>query len=198
MPLLAFISETAGTLCISLLGPPPRQTEDFLSSYTLSSFRFTTAPSVDESVTRVTAFWWCTHIIHYQSASPDGPVMYEAGVCQCPAVLTEPFITTASSSWEYSTETPSWGNEELWGTEWPGEGTCAGGGGVAREMGRMHILLLEWRRVFYSPPWLSLVVVPMNWFKYIKPGTLLDVEGSSHNTDSNRCYSNLSRGAWVA
>lgn len=111
----------AGTLCISLLRPPPHQTEDFPSSYTLSSFRFTTAPSVDESVTGVTAFWWCTHIIHYHSASPDSPVMYEAGVSQCPAVPAEPFITTASSSWGCSMETPSWGNEELWGTEWPGE-----------------------------------------------------------------------------
>lgn len=120
MTLLAFISEMAGTLCISLLGPPPHQTEGS-PSYTLSSFRFTTAPSVDESVTRVTVFWWCTHIIHYQSASPDGPVMYEAGVCQCPAVFTGPFITTASSLWGHSTETLSRGNGELWGTEWPGE-----------------------------------------------------------------------------
>lgn len=62
-------------------------------------FCFMTAPCIDESVTKVTAFWWCTHIIHYQNACPDGPVMYEVGVCQCPAVPTEPSITIASSSW---------------------------------------------------------------------------------------------------
>lgn len=45
---------------------------------------------------------WCTHIIHYQSASPDGLVIDEAGVCQCPAVPTEPSITIASSSWGHT------------------------------------------------------------------------------------------------
>lgn len=62
----------------------------------------------------------------------------------------------------------------------------------AREMGRMHILILQGRRVFYGLPWLSLVVVPMDSFKYIKSCALLDVEDSNHNADSNQCYLNLS------
>lgn len=78
-----------------------------LPSYTLLSFLLITDLSVDESVTRVTAFWRCIHIIYYQSASPDGSVMYEASISQCPVVPTEPSITTESSSRGYYTETHS-------------------------------------------------------------------------------------------